>query len=94
MSDKTTVCIVGIDEHTDQLYNYLKDGGYELQLVVDDQESMKEDVRSKYKCFFETYWDEIRNTFNITYISYMVPNNIFLSISRRHKRVFYKCKRK
>jgi hypothetical protein len=81
MSDITTVCIVGIDGHTDQLVNYLQSNTYDLQLVVDDQESMKEIVLRKYKCFFETYWDEIRNNnYNIIYISYMVPNNIFLSI--------------
>ena len=81
MSEIPKICIVGIDEHTDKVVRYLHGKNYDLQLVVDDQESMKEIVLHKYKCFFETYWDEVRNTnYDIIYISYMIPNNIFLSI--------------
>ena len=79
--NQTSVCIVGIDNHTDTLVKYLINNNYNLYLVLDDQTHLKEKVLYEYKCFFESTWDQsIANKCNIVYISYIIPNDVFLSI--------------
>ena len=80
MNDRK-ICIIGVDEYTDIFVKYLRNNNYDLYLIIDPRNEIKNVVIKKYNCFFEHEWNNnLYNDIDIIYISHPMPNQMMIEI--------------